>query len=131
MNLAARRLSRRWQATWWRGAPPSTTFRTAHQIRGLGSAETIGRPGTVRLDIRPGNSWENWSCECFNGKVQDECLNGEVFYSLKEAQVVIDLWRVEYNTRRPHPAFGYRPPVLAACSPLLTAKPISQPGAVM
>ncbi|HVB57820.1 MAG TPA: transposase, partial [Candidatus Acidoferrales bacterium] len=46
---------------------------------------------------------------------RDECLNGEIFYSLKEAQIVIEKWRVEYNTRRPHSALGYRPP--AACSP--------------
>ena len=50
----------------------------------------------------------------FNGKLRDECLNGEIFYSLKEAQVVIEQWRVEYNTRRPHSALGYRPPVPAA-----------------
>jgi hypothetical protein len=49
-------------------------------------------------------------CESFNGKLRDECLNGEIFYSLKEAQVVIEQWRVQYNTRRPHSSLGYRPP---------------------
>lgn len=43
-------------------------------------------------------------------KLRDECLNGEIFYSLREAQVVIENWRVHYNTRRPHWALGYRPP---------------------
>jgi len=41
-------------------------------------------------------------------------LNGEIFYSSKEAQIVIEQWRVEYNTRRPHSALGHRPPVPAA-----------------
>ena len=42
--------------------------------------------------------------------VQDELLNGEVFYSLKEAQIIIESWRTHYNTKRPHSALGYRPP---------------------
>ena len=47
-----------------------------------------------------------------------ECLNGEIFYSLKEAQVVIEQWRVQYNTVRPHSALGYRPPAPGAIAPL-------------
>jgi len=78
-----------------------------------------------------GTLWENGYCESFNGKLRDECLNGEIFYSLKEAQVVIAQWRVEYNTRRPHSALGYRPQVPAAYSPLGTPRPFSQPEAVM
>ena len=66
------------------------------------------------LYIEPGSPWENGYCESFNGKLRDECLNGEIFYSLKEAQIVIEQWRVEYNTRRPHSALGYRPPAPAA-----------------
>ena len=87
--------------------------------------------GTGTLYIEPGSPWENGYCESFNGKLRDECLNGEIFYSLKEAQVVIELWRVEYNTRRPHSALGYRPPVPAAYSPLVTPRPVPQPRAVM
>jgi putative transposase len=87
--------------------------------------------GTGTLYIEPGSPWENGYCESFNGKLRDECLNGEIFYSLKEAQVVIEQWRVEYNTRRPHSALGYRPPVPAAYSPLVTPRPVPQPGAVM
>jgi putative transposase len=74
--------------------------------------------------------WENGYCESFNGKLRDECLNGEIFYSLKEAQIVIERWRVEYNTQRPHSALGYRPPApVAAFRP--GANSISQPRAVM
>jgi putative transposase len=50
----------------------------------------------------------------------DECLNGEIFYSLKEAQVVIENWRVHYNTRRPHSALGYRPPAPLTVAPAAT-----------
>ena len=63
-----------------------------------------------RLFIEPGSPWENGYCESFNGKLRDECLNGEIFYSLKEAQVVIEQWRKFYNTQPPHSALGYRPP---------------------
>lgn len=51
--------------------------------------------------------------ESFNGKLRDECLNGDIFNSLKEAQVVIEQWRVEYDTRRPHSALSYSLPVPA------------------
>ncbi|HEY1495772.1 MAG TPA: IS3 family transposase [Candidatus Solibacter sp.] len=66
--------------------------------------------GTRPMFIEPGSPWENGYCESFNGKLRDECLNGEIFYSLKEARVVIEMWRKHYNTRRPHSALGYRPP---------------------
>jgi putative transposase len=66
--------------------------------------------GAKTLYIEPGSPWENGYCESFNGKLRDECLNGEIFYSLKEARIVIEQWRVHYNTRRPHSALGYRPP---------------------
>jgi putative transposase len=77
----------------------------------------LGRLGTGTLYIEPGSPWENGYCESFNGRLRDECLNGEIFYSLKEARVVIEQWPVEYNTRRPHSALGYKPPVPAAYSP--------------
>jgi putative transposase len=57
---------------------------------------------------------ENDYCESFNGKSRNEFLNGGIFYSLMEAQIVIEKCRVEYNTRRPHSALGYRPPSQAA-----------------
>ena len=65
---------------------------------------------TKPLFIEPGSPWENGYCESFNGKLKDECLNGEIFYSLREAQVVIEMWRQHYNTVRPHSSLGYRPP---------------------
>jgi len=62
------------------------------------------------LFIEPGSPWENGYIESFNGKMRDELLAREIFYSLKEAQVMIEIWRREYNTIRPHSALGYRPP---------------------
>ena len=86
----------------------------------------LGSLGTGTLFIEPGTPRENGYCESFNGRLRDECLNGEIFYSLKEAQIVIEQWRVEYNTRRPHSALGYRPPVPAAYSPLVPTNRVSQ-----
>jgi putative transposase len=65
--------------------------------------------GAKTLYIEPGSPWENGYCESFNGKLRDECLNQEIFYSLKEAQIIIEQWRKHYNTVRPHSALGYRP----------------------
>jgi len=62
------------------------------------------------LFIAPGSPWENGYLESFNGKFRDELLNGEIFYTLREAPIVIERWRTEYNTKRPHRALGYRPP---------------------
>jgi transposase InsO family protein len=70
--------------------------------------------GTKPLFIEPGSPWENGYCESFNGKLRDECLNGEIFYSLREAQVVIEQWRKFYNTLRPHSSLGYRAPAPVA-----------------
>ena len=87
----------------------------------------LGKLRTGTLYIERGSPWENGYCESFNGKLRDECLNGEIFYSLKEAQVIIEQWRVEYNTKRPHSALGYRPPAPEAYSSLLTTPPMVQP----
>ncbi len=62
------------------------------------------------LFIAPGSPWENGYIESFNGKLRDELLDREIFYTLGEAQVLIGRWRQEYNTFRPHSALGYRPP---------------------
>jgi putative transposase len=73
--------------------------------------------GSQPLYIEPGSPWENGYCESFNSKLRDELLNGEIFYSLKEAQVLTERWRMHYNTRRPHSSLGYRPPALATIAP--------------
>lgn len=67
----------------------------------------IGAVGAKTAFIEPGSPWENGYCESFNGRLRDELLNGEIFYSLREAQIIIELWRHHYNTVRPHSALGY------------------------
>lgn len=66
--------------------------------------------GVKTLYIEPGSPWENGYCESFNGKLRDELLNGEIFYTLNEAKVVLENWRKEYNQIRPHSSLGYKPP---------------------
>ena len=61
--------------------------------------------------IEPGSPWENGYIESFNGKMRDELLNREIFYSVKEAEILIEQWRIEYNTIRPHSSLGYTPQV--------------------
>ena len=78
---------------------------TAHAVR-----EWLDEVDVDTLFIEPGSPWENGYVESFNGKFRDELLNGEIFYTLQEAQVIIERWRREYNTFRPHSALGYRPP---------------------
>ena len=73
--------------------------------------------GVGTLFIEPGSPWENGYVESFNGKLRDELLNREIFYTLTEAKVLIERWRREYNTIRPHSSLGYRPPAPEAMMP--------------
>lgn len=78
---------------------------TANAVR-----DWLGKVGVQTVFIEPGSPWENGYCESFNGKLRDELLNGEIFYTLKEAKVLIERWRAHYNTVRPHSSLGYMPP---------------------
>ena len=69
--------------------------------------------------IEPGSPWENGYCESFNTRFRDEFLNGEISYSLREAQILIEKWRKHYNTKRPHSALGYRPPAPETIVPMV------------
>lgn len=70
----------------------------------------VAKTGPQIQYIAPGSPWENGYCESFNGKLKDECLRQEIFYSLKEAQTVIGIWQNTYNRVRPHSSLSYRPP---------------------
>ncbi len=70
----------------------------------------IAAVGAKAAYIEPGSPWENGFVESFNARLRDELLDGEIFYGLREAQVVIEGWRRHYNTSRPHSALGYKPP---------------------
>ena len=77
--------------------------------------------GAKTAYIEPGSPWQNGFCESFNSKLRDELLNGEIFYTLEEAKVIIEKWRRHYNTVRPHSSLGYRPPAPGAFIPALPA----------
>jgi putative transposase len=70
----------------------------------------IAGVGSQTAYIEKASPWENGYVESFNGKLRDELLNGEVFNTLREAQVLIEEWRRHYNRVRPHSSLGYRPP---------------------
>ncbi|MEZ5826289.1 MAG: IS3 family transposase [Geminicoccaceae bacterium] len=78
----------------------------------------IAAVGAKTAYIEPGSPWENGYCESFNARFRDELLNGEVFYSLREAKILIEQWRKHYNTKRPHSALGYRPPAPETIVPM-------------
>ena len=82
---------------------------TAKRVR-----ERIERVGAKTLFIEPGSPWENGYNESFNGKLRGELLNGEIFYTLREVQVLIEEWRQTYNQVRPHSSLGYRSPAPTA-----------------
>jgi transposase InsO family protein len=82
----------------------------------------LARVGTQTAYIMPGSPWENGYCESFNGKLRNELLDGEIFYTLREAQVIIEQWRWHYNRIRPHSALGYRPPAPETTAVDLTMK---------
>ena len=87
----------------------------------------IAAVGAKTAYIEPGSPWENGYVESFNGKLRDELLNGEIFYTLAEARIVIEAWRSHYNTVRPHSSLGYKPPAPEVIS--WPASPASLPGA--
>ena len=80
----------------------------------------IAAVGAKTAFIEPGSPWENGYVESFNARFRDELLNREIFYSLREAQIVIEGWRKHYNTKRPHSALGYRPPAPETIVPMET-----------
>ena len=73
-------------------------------------AGQLGRLGVKTLYIESGSTWENGYIESFNGKLRDELLNGQIFYTLEEVRVITEHWMQQYNRFRPHSSLGYRPP---------------------
>jgi putative transposase len=86
----------------------------------------IAAVGAKTAYIAPGSPWENGYVESFNARLRDELLNGEIFYSLREAQIVIESWRRHYNAVRPHASLNYKPPAPEVFVPALAAWPHSQ-----
>lgn len=108
-----------------RGVPAHIRSDNGPEFVAQALRDWIAAVGAKTAYIEPGSPWENGYCESFNGKLRDELLNGEIFYTLKEAQIVIEAWRHHYNTVRPHSSLGYRPP---APEVFIPARPPSQSG---
>jgi transposase InsO family protein len=93
-----------------RGPPAYIRSDNGPEFVALAVRDWITAVGAKTAYIEPGSPWENGYCESFNGRFRDELLNGEVFYTIREAQIIIEKWRQHYNTKRPHSALGYRSP---------------------
>jgi putative transposase len=89
--------------------------------------EWIAAVGAKTAYIAPGSPWENGFIESFNARLRDELLDGEIFYSLKEAKIVIESWRRHYNTVRPHGSIGYKPPAPEVFVPAMSMRTAQQP----
>ena len=93
-----------------RGSPAFIRSDNGPEFIAQAVRDWIAAVGAKTAYIEPGSPWENGYCESFKGRLRDELLNGEIFHSLREAQIIIEEWRKHYNTKRPHNALGYRPP---------------------
>ena len=100
-----------------RGVPGHVRSDNGPEFIAKAVREWIVAVGAKTAFIEPGSPWENGYCESFNSKLRDELLNGEIFYSLAEARVLIEAWRRHYNTVRPHSSLGYRPPAPETATP--------------
>ena len=94
----------------FRGIPEHIRSDNGPEFTARAVRKWLGRLGVRTLFIEKGSPWENGYIESFNGKMRDELLKREVFTTLKEAQVLIERWRREYNQVRPHSSLGYKPP---------------------
>ena len=93
-----------------RGPPAYVRSDNGPEFIATALRDWIAAVGSQTAYIEPGSPWENGYCESFNSKLRDELLNGELFFSLAEAQVLIEAWRRHFNAVRPHSSLGYRPP---------------------
>ncbi len=93
-----------------RGVPKHIRSDNGSEFTSKAIRRWLNTLGVKTLFIEPGSPWEKGYIESFNGKLRDELLNREVFYSLVEAKILIEQWRREYNQVRPHSSLGYRPP---------------------
>ena len=93
-----------------RGTPAHIRSDNGPEFVARAVRDWIAAVGSETAYIEPGSPWENGYVESFNSKLRDELLDGEIFYSLKEAQILIEAWRRHYNAIRPHAALGWRPP---------------------
>ena len=108
-----------------RGVPEHIRSDNGPEFVAKAVQEWIGAVGARTAYIAPGSPWENGFVESFNARLRDELLDGEIFYSLAEARIVIESWRRHFNTVRPHGSLGYRPPAPEVFVPANAARATS------
>ncbi|MCH7651411.1 MAG: transposase [Nitrospinae bacterium] len=106
-----------WNSRDTRGPPGFIRSDNGPEFTAKAVRNGLHRLGVLTLLIKPGSPWENGYNVSFNGKLRDELLNGEIFTTLLEAQVLIERWRKGYNEFRPHSALGYRLPAPEVIKP--------------
>lgn len=109
-----------------RGVPDHIRSDNGPEFLAKAVQQWIGAVGAKTAYITPGSPWENGFIESFNARLRDELLDGEIFYTLREAEIVIESWRRHYNTLRPHASIGYRAPTPEVFVPALAAWPATQ-----
>src|ERR687893_17082 len=110
-----------------RGVPGHVRSDNGPEFVAKAVQEWITAVGAKTAYIAPGSPWENGFIESFNARLRDELLDGKIFYSLREAQVVIENWRRHYNQVRPHTSLGYRAPAPEVVVPVLAARILAPP----
>jgi len=93
-----------------RGTPSYIRSDNGTEFTATKLREWLSEIQVTTVYIEPGSPWENGYCESFNSKMRDEFLNGEIFDTMWEVDVLTKIWVQEYNTKRPHSSIGYRPP---------------------
>jgi putative transposase len=93
-----------------RGLPASITVDNGPEFAGKALDAWAYEAGVTLSFIRPGKPVENAYIESFNGRFRDECLNEHWFMTMRHARSLIESWRIEYNTERPHSSLGYLTP---------------------
>ena len=102
-----------------KGIPDYIRSDNGSEFSAIQVCKWLNELGVKTLFIEPGRPWENGYIESFNGKLRDELLNREIFYTVEEAKILIEKWRNEYNQVRPHSSLGYRPPAPETVQPIL------------
>ena len=111
-----------------RGVPEHVRSDNGPEFVAKAVQDWIGAVGAKTAYIAPGSPWENGFIESFNARLRDELLDGEIFYTLAEAKIVVESWRRHFNTVRPHGSLGYKPPAPEVFVPAMTARATAQPG---
>ncbi|MDI6900546.1 MAG: IS3 family transposase [Anaerosomatales bacterium] len=99
-----------------RGKPERIRSDNGPEFIAFELTEWLEAQGAATHHIEPGKPWQNSFAESFNNRVRDECLNMTEFWSIEHARVVLEAWRIEFNTEHPHSSLGYQTPAQFAKS---------------